>query len=152
MAKVKDIEEVDIAKLKPYERNAKEHPQEQIDMIVKSIEEYGFINPILIDADYNVIAGHGRILASKKLGLTKVPCLYVEGLSDEQRRAYILADNKLFELGDWNEIELKTEVESIDFDFDSFEDLVSEPKEEEEKKEIVCPRCGHKVEVADGND
>ena len=150
MAKVKDVKKVNIADLKPYERNAKQHPQEQVEMIVKSIKEYGFINPILIDADYNVIAGHGRLLASKQLGLTEVPCLFVEGLTDEQRRAYILADNKLFELGDWNDIELKTEVESIDFDFDSFE--IKNDVEDEEEKDIVCPRCGHKVEVHNGND
>lgn len=102
MAKIGQIQEVAIADLVPYDRNAKLHPQEQIDLLCRSITEYGFLNPCLIDKENNVIAGHGRIEAASKLGMDKVPCVYVEGLTDAQRRAYILADNRLTELGEWD--------------------------------------------------
>lgn len=102
MAKIAKVQEVDVVRLKPYERNAKIHGADQIEKLRKSIEEFGFISPCLIDNDYNVIAGHGRIMAAQEMGLKKVPCLFVEGLTDEQRRAYILADNRLTELGEWD--------------------------------------------------
>lgn len=90
-------ENVKIDKLKPYENNAKIHPEKQIEQIANSIKEFGFINPVLIDSEYGIIAGHGRILGAKKLGMTEVPCLFIEDLTEEQKRAYILADNKLTE-------------------------------------------------------
>ena len=102
MGKAVELREVEISELKPYERNAKQHGKEQIEKIARSIRELGFLSPCLIDKDYNVIAGHGRILAAKELGWTRVPCVFIEGLSDEQRRAYIIADNRLTELGDWD--------------------------------------------------
>ena len=102
MAKIAAVQEVDVSALKPYANNAKLHGDEQVQKICDSIREFGFISPCLIDSEYNVIAGHGRILAAKKLGLERVPCLFVEGLSEEQRKAYILADNRLTELGEWD--------------------------------------------------
>jgi len=102
MAKIAKVQEVDVGLLKPYENNAKIHGDDQVEKICRSIQEFGFISPCLIDNEYNVIAGHGRIMAAKKIGMKKVPCLFVEGLSDEQRRAYILADNRLTELGEWD--------------------------------------------------
>lgn len=102
MGKITEQTDVDISVLIPYAKNAKQHSEEQVKKIADSITEFGFLNPILIDKDYNVIAGHGRIEASKLLGLKSVPCIFVEGLTEAQRRAYILADNKLTELGDWN--------------------------------------------------
>jgi ParB-like chromosome segregation protein Spo0J len=84
-----------IEKLKPYEKNARTHSEEQIEKIAKSIEEFGFLNPVLIDAGFGIIAGHGRILAAKYIGMKEVPCLFIEDLSETQRRAYIIADNKL---------------------------------------------------------
>lgn len=102
MAKIAKVQEVDVGILKPYENNAKIHGDDQVEKICRSIQEFGFISPCLIDNEYNVIAGHGRIMAAKKIGMKKVPCLFVEGLSDEQRRAYILADNRLTELGEWD--------------------------------------------------
>lgn len=120
MGKIAEVQEVTLTKLVPYARNAKLHSEEQIREIADSITEFGFINPILIDKEFNVIAGHGRIEAAKKLKLEVVPCVFVEGLTEEQRRAFILADNKLFELGDWNDINLKTEVEDVSFDFTAF--------------------------------
>ena len=102
MAKIADVREVAVSLLKPYGNNAKIHSEPQIEKLKDSIMEFGFLSPCLIDADYNIIAGHGRVLAAKSLGMQAVPCVFVEGLSDEQRRAYILADNRLGELGEWD--------------------------------------------------
>ena len=102
MAKIADVQEVSLEKLRPYERNAKKHGAGQIEKLKASIMEFGFLTPCLIDSDYNLIAGHGRVMAAKELGIKTVPCVFIEGLTDEQRRAYILADNRLGELGEWD--------------------------------------------------
>ena len=108
-----------IDKLKPYERNARTHSAEQIEKIANSIKEFGFINPVLIDGDFGIIAGHGRVEGAKKLGMTEVPCLFVEDLTEEQKRAYIIADNKLAEDAGWDTDLLKLELgELADLDFD----------------------------------
>ena len=117
--KMRRYENVEIDKLKPYENNAKIHPEEQVEQIANSIKEFGFINPILIDGDYNIIAGHGRLLGAKKLNMSEVPCLFVEDLTETQKRAYILADNKLTENGEWDLEILKEELIALDdLDFD----------------------------------
>lgn len=119
MGEIKNIKEISIDKLIPYANNAKKHPQEQIDLIVRSINEYGFLNPCLIDKDYKVIAGHGRIMAAKQMGMDKVPCLFVEGLTEAQYKAYVLADNKLTEMGEWDMDLVNIELETLqDMDFD----------------------------------
>ncbi len=79
MRKYKNVE---IEKLKPYEKNARTHSEEQIVKIVKSIEEFGFINPVLIDGELGIIAGHGRVLAAKQMGMKEVPCLFIEDLTE----------------------------------------------------------------------
>lgn len=150
MAKIDGVQEVRLADLVPYERNAKQHSAEQVQKIADSIKEFGFLSPILIDRAGNIIAGHGRVMAAKQLGMETVPAAYVEGLTDEQRRAYILADNKLFELGEWNEIVLRQEVERLDFDFQAFDiDFATDAINpvESAPAPIVCPRCGHVLEV-----
>ena len=86
----------------PYERNAKQHSPEQVQKIADSIREIGFLSPILVDEAGNIIAGHGRVEAAKLLGMRSVPAVYIEGLTEAQRRAYILADNRLAELGGWD--------------------------------------------------
>lgn len=141
MGKVTRLEEIDVDQLKPYEKNAKIHGDDQIEKLCESIREYGFISPVLIDSNMNVIAGHGRLMAAKKLGLKKVPCQFVEGLNDSQRRGYILADNRLNEYSEWNLEAVAEEVESLqleeaniefmEFQFDSPE----EPENEEESRE-----------------
>lgn len=141
MGKVTRMEEVDVDRLKPYEKNAKIHGDDQIEKLCESIREYGFISPVLIDSNMNVIAGHGRLMAAKKLGMRKVPCQFIEGLSDAQRRAYILADNRLNEYSEWNLEAVAGEIESLqleeaniefmEFQFDSPE----EPEAEEETGE-----------------
>lgn len=118
MAKTTEMVEVALSSLKPYERNAKLHPTEQIERLKESIREFGFISPCLIDNENNIIAGHGRVEAAKSLGLESVPCVYVEGLTDAQRRAYILADNRLTELARWDEELVAIELEELaDADF-----------------------------------
>ncbi len=102
MGKIEKIENVDVGLLVPYAKNAKIHGKKQLEKLKDSIQEFGFLTPCLIDKDFNVIAGHGRIMAAKELKLKKVPCVFVEGLSEQQRRAYILADNRLGELGKWD--------------------------------------------------
>jgi len=125
MAKIAKVQEVALNKLKPYEQNAKIHGQEQIEKLKASIEEFGFLTPCLIDADYNLIAGHGRVMAAKELGMAKVPCVFIEGLTEAQRRAYILADNRLGELGEWDMDLVADELEwllsaGIDIDVTGF--------------------------------
>ena len=120
MGKIAKVQEVPLTKLRPYERNAKIHGQSQVEKIKASIQEFGFLSPCLIDSDYNIIAGHGRVAAAKELGLAKVPCVFIEGLTEEQRRAYILADNKLTELGEWDMDLVEEELQALsDLGFDA---------------------------------
>lgn len=144
MAKSVKLQEVAIELLKPYERNAKIHPQKQIDKIVDSIREFGFITPCVIDSAYNVIAGHGRIMASEQMGLKTVPCVFIEGLTEEQRRAYILADNRLGELGEWDMDLVFDELGDLaDMNFDievtGFEMPEELPEIEEDEYEFATP-------------
>lgn len=137
MANITDISRVDIDKLIPYINNAKQHTDEQITRIASSIREFGFVNPVLIDKEFNIIAGHGRVMAAKKLGLAEVPCVYVEGLTEAQRKAYILADNRLGELAEWDMDIVTSELEALQqFDFDI--DLTGfELPDEEDDAEVV---------------
>lgn len=114
MGKIADVQEVTLTKLVPYEKNAKKHGAEQIEKLKASIQEFGFVNPCLIDKDFNLIAGHGRVMAAKELGIDKVPCVFVEGLTEDQRRAYILADNRLGELGEWDMDLVSEELKDLD--------------------------------------
>lgn len=118
MAKIDKVQEVRLDSLKPYEKNAKVHGQEQVNKIADSIREFGFLSPLLIDKDYNIIAGHGRVMAAKQLGMETVPAVFIEGLTETQRRAYILADNKLTELGGWDMELVEEELQALkDLDF-----------------------------------
>jgi DNA modification methylase len=109
------IENIKVAGLVPYARNAKRHDEAQVAKIAGSIKEYGFTNPVLIDKDNGIIAGHGRVLAAGRLGLAEVPCIRLAHLTDAQRRAYILADNRLAEIGGgWDLEMLKLELEELD--------------------------------------
>lgn len=101
MAKIGEVQEISIEKLIPYAKNAKLHGSEQVEQIARSIQEFGFISPCLIDRDFNIIAGHGRVMAARHIGMQAVPCVFIEGLTEDQRKAYILADNRLTELGEW---------------------------------------------------
>ena len=110
---------VEIDKLIPYINNARTHSKEQINKLRSSLREFGFINPVIIGRDYGIIAGHGRVKGAESLGMVEVPCLFVEDLTDEQKRAYIIADNKLALDAGWDYDLLKIELEELDnMDFD----------------------------------
>src|SRR5450759_4874683 len=103
-------------KLVPYAHNARTHSPDQVAQIAASIVEFGFTNPILVDAMAGIIAGHGRLLAAQKLGLEEIPVVVLDHLSDIQRRAYILADNKLALNAGWDEEVLRTGLASLEAD------------------------------------
>lgn len=129
-----------IKELKPYKKNAKKHPKEQVEQIANSIREFGFTQPVLIDKHNCVVAGHGRILGAKAAGLKEVPTLCLEDLTEEQIKAYRLADNKLNE-SDWDfnllDEELVTLNEALDMSLFGFdEDLTDEELETEMEKEV----------------
>ena len=104
---------VDINKLVPYVNNARTHSPEQITKLRSSLREFGFVNPVLIDRQFNVLAGHGRIAAAKVEGIKEVPCVFVEHLSEAQKKAYILADNRMSLDAGWDDELLKVEMESL---------------------------------------
>ena len=113
------FEKVNIDKLVPYSRNARTHSKEQILQIRASLREFGFVNPVIVDKDLNIIAGHGRIMAAKEEGMTEVPCVFVEHLTEAQKRAYILADNRLALNAGWDDEMLSVELADLqgaDFD------------------------------------
>jgi len=97
----------------PYIRNSRTHSDEQVAQIAASVREFGWTNPVLVDGENGIIAGHGRILAARKLGMDEVPCIELAGLTDTQRRAYIIADNKLALNAGWSEDMLKIELEEL---------------------------------------
>jgi len=99
--------------LMPSVRNPRKHSSEHVDQIAKSIERYGFTMPILVDEDGEIIAGHGRVLAAKKLGITEVPVMVATGWSDQKKAAYRIADNRLTEIGEWDDDILRSEIESL---------------------------------------
>jgi ParB-like chromosome segregation protein Spo0J len=113
------IETVPIETVKPYERNARTHTKKQIRQIAKSIERFGFNNPVLVDDRRQIIAGHGRVAAAKLLGIKEVPTVKLAHLSDAEKRAYILADNRLAEKAGWDREILAIELQalvSLDFE------------------------------------
>jgi len=99
--------------LKPYENNPRQHSESQLDRLVRSIQEFGFTNPILVDADSNVIAGHGRLMAAELMGLTTVPTIELKHLTTEQKRAYVIADNQLALNSTWDDDVLQAELEAL---------------------------------------
>ena len=114
-----EMQLVPITKLVPYVNNARTHSPEQITKLRSSLREFGFINPVIIDRDFNVIAGHGRILAAKEEGIKEVPCVFADHLSEAQKKAYIIADNRMAMDAGWDEELLRVEIESLQgMDFD----------------------------------
>lgn len=107
------IEQLDVNSIFPYDRNSRTHSDQQIKQIEASITEFGFTNPILIDADGVIIAGHGRLVAAKNLGIRMAPCIRLGYLTEEQKRAYVIADNKLAENAGWNIDLLRLEVADL---------------------------------------
>ena len=160
------IEYLPIKALKPYEKNTRKLQKKDVDNIAKSIEKYGMCDAIGIWGEQNIIVeGHGRMLACKQLGMTEVPCVRLDHLTDEQRREYAIAHNATAELSEWDLDILPDELADLDFDgfdfdfgieIDEEETVTSEPKEatgaveygtedfSDEKFECECPRCGFK--------
>ena len=138
-----ELELVPVSKLVPYVNNARTHSPEQIMKLRSSLREFGFINPVIIDRDYGVIAGHGRILAAKEEGIKEVPCVFADHLTEAQKKAYIIADNRMAMDAGWDEELLRVEIESLqaaDFDplltgFDASEldELFSDGKDKDVK-------------------
>ena len=157
MAKIDRVQEVSTELLVPYANNAKKHSKEQVDKIAESIKSFGFLSPCLIDNDYNIIAGHGRVMAALQMGLPTVPCVFIDGLSEAERRAYILADNRLTELGEWDFDLVQEELEALNdmdfnveltgFSYEPFTEIEYQDKKTEleyetsDKKTVRCPRC-----------
>lgn len=110
------MELVSIDRLIPYVNNARTHSAEQVNKLRASLREFGFINPVIIDRDYNVIAGHGRIMAAREEHITEVPCVFVDHLTEAQKKAYILADNRMALDAGWDEEMLRVELEALSAD------------------------------------
>ena len=137
MKSTERFEKVNIDRLVPYARNARTHSKEQILQLRSSLREFGFVNPVIVDKDLNIIAGHGRIMAAREEGLTEIPCVFVEHLTEAQKRAYILADNRLALNAGWDEEllalefadlkELGFDLEITGFDADEIEKLFADP-------------------------
>ncbi|MCR0611682.1 site-specific DNA-methyltransferase [[Clostridium] innocuum] len=108
-----EMQLVSISQLVPYVNNARTHSDAQVKKLRASLREFGFINPVIIDSEYNVIAGHGRILAAKEEGIEKVPCVFVDYLTPAQKKAYILADNRMAMDAGWDEELLRVEIEVL---------------------------------------
>jgi len=116
-----NVKYISIMDLLPYKNNARTHSDQQITQIAASIKEFGFLNPVIIDAEKGIIAGHGRVMAAKKLGMTELPAVEASHLTDAQRRAYIIADNKLALNAGWDDEMLRVEfaeLEELGFDLD----------------------------------
>lgn len=159
-----------VSDLIPYARNSRTHSDEQIAKIASSIKEFGFTNPILTDGENGIIAGHGRVMAAQKLGLDVVPIIELSHLTKAQRRAYIIADNRLALESGWDEEMLKVEIEDLEaegfnleltgFNVDELsnlyfngEDITGGAESPEEFTEVdetemlhTCPKCGYEFD------
>ena len=156
------IEYRDLDLLIPYERNPRTHSEEQLAQLAASIKEFGFTNPILLDGENGVIAGHGRLAAARLHGLKTVPCIELGHLTPEQKRSYLIADNKIAQNGLWNEEFLRLELTELkelganlellgfnpmeiaditlgkDVEFKEYDESAADDVET-----ITCPSCGH---------
>ena len=110
----KKVNQVDVNDLKPYDKNPRTHSAVQIERLVNSIKEFGFTNPLLIDEENNIIAGHGRLQAGLILGMDKVPAITLTHLTEAQRRAYVIADNQLALNSGWDDDLLQAELAALD--------------------------------------
>lgn len=167
------IEHRSIETLVPYARNARTHSDAQVAQIAASIKEFGFTNPILIDSDNGIIAGHGRVLAARKLGMSTVPCIEVKHLTEAQKKAYIIADNKLALNAGWDNDLLSLEFSDLN-DFGLSLDITGfnteeikyimgevnfEPATQNEQgkldelapKWVDCPHCGREFDLREQN-
>lgn len=112
-----------------YDNNAKIHNSEQVQAIARSISEFGFTNPILIDEAGEIIAGHGRLMAARLAGMDKVPCIVLEAMSEDQKKIYRIADNKIHEMGGWDLDKLSIEIRSLNLDAIDLQEICFDMKE-----------------------
>lgn len=168
---MESIEWKQTGELIPYANNSRTHSEKQVQQVAASIKEFGFTNPILIDEDNGIIAGHGRLQAAQLLGMDTVPTIALEGFTEAQRKAYVIADNQLAMNAGWDLDALKVEVDRLTeldfnldllgFDDDVLADLINtiepnfDPATEEEQgqldeldpKWIDCPHCGKEFDM-----
>jgi len=160
------VEYISPEELTPSEHNARIHPPEQIEALVESIRVYGFLVPVLVDEENRIIKGHGCVEAAKAAGLEKIPIVRNEGLTEAQKRGFMLADNRLAEMSH-NDMEAVVKelqaLREMDFDTDltgfSYEELAGDdlsglaglfedaPPKQKEPKKVVCPHCGQEFEL-----
>jgi ParB-like chromosome segregation protein Spo0J len=158
-----------VADLVPYARNSRTHSPQQVDKIAASIREFGFLNPVIVDGENGIIAGHGRIMAAQKLGIEEVPVIEASHLSDTQKRAYIIADNRLALDAGWDDEMLRVEFAELEeagfdleltgFTLDEIANVSDEPRFEPgteddqgkldqlEPKWVDCPHCGKEFDL-----
>jgi len=156
-----EVTNVSLETINPYEKNAKTHPQKQVELLAKNIDRFGFTTPCLLDKDNNLIAGHGRLEAIKTLGWKDVPCVYMNDLTPDEVKALRLADNKLAEMSEWDMGLATDELKELDddlFDLTGFDkelvtgefnfkntELDVEKIEQQASEKITrpCPNCGY---------
>jgi len=163
MKGAENIEMIGIEKLIPYAKNSRTHSDEQVAQLAGSIKEFGFNNPVLIGQDDVIIAGHGRVMAARKVGLMEVPCIRLTHLTETQRKAYIIADNRLALNAGWDNELLRLELNELDGNIDlnllgftvpeltiamgfgaDFEPGTEDDQGKLDQKEpIICPACSH---------
>ena len=140
-----NVVEIDVSEIVPYDNNPRRN-EKAVEAVANSIKEFGFKNPIILDKDHVIISGHTRRLAALKLGLKKVPCYIATDLTDEQVRAFRLADNRVASFATWDEEKLKEEIAGIaDIDMAAFgfrEETIKDIFREKQKVH-VCPKCGY---------
>lgn len=159
-----EIYEIELKNIKPYENNAKNHDTRQISNVAESIKQFGFVQPIVIDKNNEIVIGHCRYESAKKLNMKKVPCIYVENLSKSQVKKLRNLDNKLNE-SQWDYDLLNLDIEDLsfegfdidweipDFQFEENSDYLKEQSTinlddyQSNKKQVECPKCGFKFEV-----
>lgn len=153
--------------IRPYERNAKIHSEQQVEMLRQSLRRIGFVRPLLIDSDGNLLAGHGVLMAAKAEGMQQVPCVLVDGLSEQERRAYVHIDNRLAEMSSWDQAvldldlrelqDLGIDLSGLGFDalsavepicLDDEDDGDAETGDGKERSVMHCPKCGFVFEVS----
>ena len=161
--KLLEIRNIAIEKLRAYENNPRRIPELAVKSLVNSIREFGFKVPVVVDENYEIVAGHTRLMAARELGLTGIPCIVADDLTPKQVKAFRLADNKTGELTGWDFEKLDLELEELDIDMSDFgfeintEDIDTdsfftksehhEHKKENEPKTITCPECGAEFEL-----
>lgn len=131
------VQNIKIEAIKPYEKNTKKHPETQIKNIAESIKQFGFVQPLVLDKNNEIIIGHGRYFAAQRLEMEEVPCVFVENLTEEQVRKLRILDNKLNE-SEWDDDLLRLELEDLDFgDFDVDFGLDFEEEDDEKKEKML---------------